>query len=251
MMARTGRRAAARAWNRDRVRGKVSAMGGAVLRGDWTRLRRRGDRVWIRHRPYELIWHTTHAFTVGEVRSMRIEPVRAERRRRRRIAGRGGGARVAEGAITRVTFEYGPDGRASVDLNETQAAVVAAFEDLVTSAGPASPQPISWRAEPEHPPLIDLAGEQCALWEGGDRLTPELTQEVEFKLDLGADPHDVGRWILSTLHDEKDEAPASSVAAEEWFDVQELPAVPRAPGSAAAIRKRKRRARHLLHRRTA
>lgn len=225
-------------------------MGGVVLRGDWTRIRRRGDRVRIRHRPYELVWHTTHAFTIGEIRSIRIEPVRVERHRRRRLDVRRGATRVAERAVTRVTVEYGTEGRAAVDLNETEAAVVAAFADLVAEPGPASPEPISWRAAPGQPFVTGSDGEQCTLWEGGDHLTPELTQEVAFKLDLGADPHDVGRWILRTMHDAPDEERPPPPAADEWFDVEELPAVARAPGDTVRIRKRKWRARHLLHRRT-
>jgi hypothetical protein len=224
-------------------------MGGTVLRGDWIRVRRRGDRVWIRFRPYELLWHTAHSFTVGDVHSIEIEPVRRERRRHG-VALRPGAARASARAITRVTFEYGIGHRASVDLNETEATVVATFEDLVAGGELAAPAPIHWRADPERS-QDDLDGEQCTLWDDDDRLSPELAQDVSFKLELGADPHDVRRWVLHQLHEAPAHTRSAPSAVDEWFDVQELPAAASVPGSAVWVRKRRRRARHLLRRRSA
>jgi hypothetical protein len=244
-------------------------MSGTVLRGDYTRLRRRGDRVWIRVRPYELIWRTTHSFTVDDVRAIDIEAIRFERRRHRPVVG-SGASRVVEPGITRVTFEYGTGDHASVDLHETEATVVAAFQDvvdrLVVDDGPPTdvapgrdapdrdeqdgPEPIHWRAdrdpEFEGEPEIDLRVEQGALWED-DPLARELTEDVLFKLDLGADPHSVRRWILRQLHDAAGDE-ATSALGDDWLDAQELPGLERAPGEAVWVRKRRRRVLRALRR---
>ena len=244
-------------------------MRGTVLRGDFTRLRRRGDRVWIRFRPYELIWHTTHSFMVEDLRSIRIEVVRFERRRRGPVVSRGA-SRVVEPGVTRVTFEYGADEHASVDLHETEATVVAAFQDvvdrLVIDVGPGTdvapdrgapdrdehdgPEPIHWRADPdperEAEPEIDLRVEQVAFGED-DLLAPELTQDVLFKLDLGADPRSVRRWILGQLHDAPDDERTSG-PGDDWLDPPVLPGLERAPGEAVWVRKRRRGVLHALRR---
>ena len=231
-------------------------MRGTVLRGDWTRLRRRGDRVWIRFRPYELIWHTTHSFAVADVHSIEIEAVRLQRRRRRRIDVRRGTTRVAEAAITRVTFEYGSGDKASVDLHETEDTVLAAFRDVVDQAalvleehpegmpeavpdeGTGLP-PIRWRADPEPELVIDLRGDQPTLWAGGEALTPELTRDVSFNLDLGAHPRDVRRWVLRQLDEAHAGVPPVATTTDDWLDIEEGPS--NSTSGALWVRRRKRR----------
>jgi hypothetical protein len=231
-------------------------MRGTVLRGDYTRLRRRGDRIWIRVRPFEVIWRTTHAFRVEDVHSMETDVVRYERRRRRPVMDLG--RRFSEPAITRVTFVYGTGDHASVDLFETEATVAAAFQDVLdrlagddaSAVGPIAEDdtlprgertdlpPIFWRADPVEERVIDLRGEQRTFWEG-DLLAPELSRDVSFNLDLGADPHVVGQWVLRQLHDDPDRERLDD--PDDWFDIREPSDADRAPGDTVWVRKRRRR----------
>jgi hypothetical protein len=119
--------------------------------------------VWIRFRPYELFWHTTHAFLVEDVRSIELEAIRHERRRRRGIGIGRRASRVVESAITRVSFEYGTTDHASIDLNETEAVVVAAFQDvldrLVDDADATSASPlVTDRFELDRTNVLDQDG---------------------------------------------------------------------------------------------
>jgi hypothetical protein len=243
-------------------RGNVAVMGGTVLRGDWAWLRRRGDRVWIRVQAYELFWRTTHTFGIEEIRSIRIEALGHERRRRsRRGIGRGR-SRVVESATTRVTFEYGSGNDASIVVHEPDRLVIATFQDVVgrsledgedvaeLPAGPREmarderdgPAPIHWRAEPDREPGAGREGEQYAMWEG-DLLPPELSRDASFELDLGADPHDVRRWLLGELDENPNQRQSASVSCDDWFDVEEADVDP-GPTDGVWIRKRRRRTWH-------
>jgi hypothetical protein len=229
-------------------------MRGTVLRGDYVRLRRRGDRIWIRIRPFELIWRTTHSFKVEDVHSIETDVVRFERRRRRPVMGLG--PRITEPAITRVTFDYGTGDHTSVDLFETEATVAAAFRDVLDRlarddepavgavAGDRVAQertglpPIYWRADPAEELEIDLRGEQRTLWRG-DLLAPELSRDVSFNLDLGADPRAVRQWVLRQLHHDPENERLDD--PDDWLDITERSDADRGPDDTVWVRKRRRR----------
>src|SRR6516225_8995248 len=78
---------------------RLSTMRRTVLRGDYTRLRRRGNRVWVRYRPDEIVWRTSHAFRVEDIHSIKTGVFRFERRRRSRVHGLVP-SRVVQSAIT-------------------------------------------------------------------------------------------------------------------------------------------------------
>jgi hypothetical protein len=80
------------------------------------------------------------------------------------------------------------------------------------------------------------------LWEG-DLLAPELSRDVSFNLDLGADPRAVGQWVLRQLHDDPERERLDD--PDEWFDIAEPSGSNRAPGDAVWVRKRRR---HRLRR---
>ena len=107
---------------------RTASVRGAVLRGDLLRLRRRGDRVWIRYRPYEIVWRTTHSFAVDDIQRIEIQPVTRERRRRRVILGHVR-SRMSEAVLTRLTIQDAHR-KVAIELNETPAAIAEVFADL-------------------------------------------------------------------------------------------------------------------------
>jgi hypothetical protein len=163
-------------------RGNLGCVRGTVLRGEYLRLRRRGGRVWIRYRPYELVWRTTHSFAVDEIRLIEIQPVELEQRRRRVVMGRAR-TRLTKRAVTRLTIQDA-NTEVSLELEETEAAIVGVFQDLadrlaaeggwrVGRTATQEPPPISATPAPE--PEIDLEFERDldGLFEDGDRVASE------------------------------------------------------------------------------
>jgi hypothetical protein len=230
-----------------------------VLRGDYTRLRRRGNRVWVRYRPDEIVWRTSHAFRVEDIHSIKTGVFRFERRRRSRVHGLVP-SRVVQSAITRVTFEYGDGGGVVIDLFETEATVEAAFQDVLDRLGGGNEptrsaivddatharvdatrlRPIFWRADPDPVPDIDLPAVQPGLWEG-DVLPAELGRDVSFHLDLGVDPHAVGQWALRQLRQDPEDEQLNELT-DDWFgNLPERPDAVVAPSDTVRVRKRRRR----------
>lgn len=113
---------------RSRPRWRSSVARGVVLRGELLRLRRRGDRVWIRFRPFEIVWRTTNSFAVDDIQLIEIQPVTQERRRRRVVMGRAR-TRMSEAVLTRLTLQDAHQ-EVAIELNETPAAIAEVFADL-------------------------------------------------------------------------------------------------------------------------
>lgn len=198
-------------------------MSGIVLRGNWIRLHRRGNRVWVRERPFEVVWRTTADFTVDEIRTLEVEPRRLELNRRRRVPLGQGAAKVIRPAETRIVIDFGADQPITVDVTEPEETVLAAFADLGDRlivgptidlvaehdldrlTGTDLPH-ISWRADAADPvpaPGTTRAVEPAARVEydvdrlvtTAERHDPELARDVSFQLELGADPAAVEHWL--------------------------------------------------------
>jgi hypothetical protein len=241
-----------------------------VLRGDWTKLCRSGDRVWLRVRPKEVVWRTEDDFTVDAIRSLSIEPIRLELKRKSRIPARGD-TRLVGHAITRVVIAYGTDGELEVDLHEPEAKVVAAFEDLRDRFGTAEvidlveaerleasgadtddglPY-ISWRPAPGMSsgsrgaaPASSVARDPGALVAVAERHDPDLAREVSFKLELGAPPDAVGRW----LHERVNGGETSSYPSSDADLFADGDPFEPSEGGQWVVKRRKRRLRHRLRR---
>ena len=69
---------------------------------------------------------------------------------------------------------------------------------------------------------------------------PDLAREVSFKLELGAHPEAVGRWLDARVSSRNDADPSSSSDADLFGD-DDLP-----EGSGLVLERRKRRLRHRL-----
>ena len=227
-----------------------------VLHGDWEKLCRRGDRVWVRVRPYEVVWKTLDDFTVDDIRSVSIEPVQLGVMRKSRVPGRGE-TRVARQATTRVVIAYGTDGEVKLDLHEPEGVVVDAFADLHDrfvavaavdevdldlvaeeriDAGAGELPYISWK-----PASAMIAGRDPeALVAVAANHDPDLAAEVSFKLELGAHPEAVGRWLDGRVNpgDDADSFPSHD---EELFGDSDGHV-----GSSWVMKRRKRRLRHKL-----
>jgi hypothetical protein len=200
-------------------------MNGIVLRGDWLKLHRKESRVWLSERPYEFVWRTRASFTVDDIRSMEIQPVRLELNRRRRAPARRGSTRVVRTAITRVVIRRDTDEPLSVELKETEATVAAAFADLGDRVSAPSlatidlvaehaadeaqdPGHISWHAGPETvaattrtKPRREVHHDSEALVEAAKKnLGADRARDVSFKLELGADPEAIERWLDQQTH---------------------------------------------------
>jgi hypothetical protein len=244
---------------RSQLRGKIWSMRGTVLRGDWLRLRRRGDRVWIRVRPFELLWHTTHAFVVDDIRRIEIQPIEPERRRRRRVAMGRARTRRVKAAVTRLTIQYSEE-EVSVELNETEAAIAGVFQDLAdrlaaeggwrqgrnagrgvrVQQGDEELEPIRWSLAPDSGRNSDLDRDLRSSRESGDRLRPEPAGDVLFTLDLGEGPPDVGRQF----DDSPDQARSPSMPTDDVLFPQDEPAVEARHG--VWVRKRRSRTPRLF-----
>jgi hypothetical protein len=216
-------------------------MSGIVLRGDWLELHRKQSRVWLRERPYEFFWRTSADFTVDEIRSMEILPLRLELNRRRRAPARRGATRVVRPAITRVVIRRDADEPLSVELKETEATVVATFADLGDRVSAPSlatidlvaehaadaardsedaPAHISWHPGPEAteaavaPARTGRRGtpqrDPDDLVEVAEHLGRDLARDVSFKLELGADPEAIERWLERQAHPSADPWGASA-----------------------------------------
>jgi len=225
-------------------------MRGTVLRGDWLRLRRRGDRVWVRVRPYELLWRTTHTFAVDDVRLIEIEAIHPEQGRRRRVAIGNARTRRVKPAVTRLTIQYGTDKEVSLELNETGAAVVGVFQDLADRVategarrqGPNAGQGLLFQQEDDDVEPIrlspapgsgrnsDLERDLFSLRESGDRVTPDCAWDVLFMPDPA-----------------ESLAPSQLMPTDIWLFPQDEPAVEARQG--VWIRKRRSRAPRLFRRR--
>ena len=212
--------------------------------------------MWVRVRPYEVVWKTLDDFTVDEIRSVSIEPVQFGVMRKSRVPGRGE-TRVARQATTRVVIAYGTDGEVKMDLHEPEGVVVDAFADLhdrfVAGEGidevdidlvaeeqidaEAGELPyISWKPESE----VIAVRDPEALVAVAANHDPDLAAEVSFKLELGAHPEAVGRWLDGRVNP-GDDAGAFSSRDEELFgdsDGHE--------GASWVRKRRKRRLRHKL-----
>ena len=171
-------------------------MRGVVLRGDLLRLRRRGDRVWIRIRPFEIFWRTTDSFAIDDIRLIEIRPVVRERQRRRVAMGR---ARLSDAAVTRLSIQDGNQ-KVAIELNETPAAIAEVFADLADrlaaeggwhqyrSAGLRPPQPgeepgpISAHPAPEPETSTDLERELFSFCDSADRVASEPVGDDLFRV---------------------------------------------------------------------
>jgi len=231
-----------------------------VLHGDWEKLCRRGARVWVRVRPYEVVWKTLDDFTVDDIRSVSIEPVQLGVMRKSRVPGRGE-TRVARQATTRVVIAYGTDGEVTMDVHEPEGVVVDAFADLhdrlVTReyAGEGSDAVdidlvaeeqidaeagelpyISWKPAPAATGVRDPE----ALVAVAANHDPDLAAEVSFKLELGAHPEAVGRWLDGRVNP-GDDARSFTSHDEELFGDSDGH-----DGASWVRKRRKRRLRHKL-----
>jgi hypothetical protein len=234
-----------------------------VLRGDWEKLCRRGDRVWVRVRPQEVVWKTIDDFTVDDIRAISIEPVQLELKRKSRVPGRGD-TRVARRPITRVVIAYGTDGedgQVKMDVHEPEDVVIDSFadlrdrfvngavavevdidlvaEELVDAAAGAEHDEvpyISWKPKAE----VAVERDADALLAVAATHDPELAREVSFKLELGAHPEAVGRWLDERVSPEDDADPRSWSDAD-LFGEEDLP-----EGGAFVLERRKRRLRDRL-----
>lgn len=203
-------------------------MRGTVLRGEYLRLRRRGGRVRIRVRPHEIVWRTTDSFAVDEIRFIEIQPVELEQRRRRVVLGRPR-TRLIKHAVTRLTIRYA-DKAVSLELAETQAAIVGVFQDLADRLaseggwriGRPALQDLHWHP-PDDGPEIDLAFERdLDRVFDDDRATPDLVGEAARDAEPRPSPDD---WLFP------DDEPGVSPRPGVW------------------VRKRKRRAPRFFGRR--
>ncbi len=236
-----------------------------VLRGDWEKLCRRADRVWVRVRPQELVWKTSDDFTVDDIRTISIEPVQLELKRKSRLPARGD-TRLVRHAITRVVIAYGTDGEVKMDVHETEVVVVDAFADLrdrfvtdvtadeavdidlvaeeqVDASAAAAAEDgddelpfISWKPASE----VVVARDPDALVAVAATHDPELAREVSFKLELGAHPEAVGRWLDGRVSPE-DDADSLSSSDADLFGDDDPP-----EGGGFVLERRKRRLRHKL-----
>lgn len=235
-----------------------------VLRGDWEKLCRRGDRVWVRVRPQEVVWKTADDFTVADIRTISIEPVQLEVKRKSRVPTRGDTWLVRH-AITRVVIAYGTDDEVKVDVHETEAVVVDAFADLrdrfvtitVEGADEAAvdidlveEERSDTAAGAEHDELPFISWKPASPKTGvrdPDELVavaathgPELAREVSFKLELGAHPEAVGRWLDERVNPGDDADPLALDDADLFGDSDGF------DGGSWVVERRKRRLRHKL-----
>jgi hypothetical protein len=222
-------------------------MGSTTLRGDFIRLHRRGNRVWIRERPYEVVWRTTADFSVDDIHSVEIEARRLELNRRRRLAVTQASTRVRP-AVTRITIDLGGDDPLVIDVEEAAATVVEMFADLgdrlvvdsavvaehaddtpSDAAAIAGLPPISWRAD--DPYGSDLAPTTAAAEHPAD------TRDQILKVDEPATNED---WLeLAT-------SPKRVGATGEIDDEELFPADESRPADANGgwVRKRRKRPIH-------
>jgi hypothetical protein len=237
-------------------------MSGIVLRGDWLKLRRKGARVWVRERPYEVFWRTTADFTVDDILSIGIQSLRLELDRRRRVAVGRGPTRVVRPAVTRVVIERSAAPPLSIDLNESEGAVVAAFADLgdrirrpVTidlvaehEVDDADDRPsyISWQPvagsdapEPARENTRRDDRDPQALVEVAQRHDAELAREVSFKLELGARPEAVERWIRQQTNREGGD-PRPLRQSDDLFPGADSSPAPKEGGAWVRKRRKKR-----------
>jgi hypothetical protein len=231
-----------------------------VLRGDWEKLCRRGDRVWVRVRPYEVVWKTLDDFTVDDIRSVSIEPVQLGVMRKSRVPGRGE-TRVARQATTRIVIAYGTDGEVKMDLHEPESVVTDAFADLHDRfvAGEGVDEGVDdvdidlvaeERIDPEADEIREISWKPVAeviavrdaeaLVAIAANHDPDLATEVSFKLELGAPPEAVGRWLDGRVNP-GDDAGAFSSHDEELFGDSDGHV-----DSSWVVKRRKRRLRHKL-----
>jgi hypothetical protein len=187
---------------------------GVVLRGDLLRLRRRGDRVWIRVRPFEIFWRTTDSFAVEDIRLIEIRPLVRERRRRSAM----GRTRQSEAAVTRLTIQD-RNQKVAIQLNETPASIAEVFADLADrlaaeggwrqyqSPGLCPPQasdepsPIDASPAPAPETNTDLQRELFSLRDSGDRVASE---------PVGEDLFSVGPPKIQWRHEDSDDDPAAA-----------------------------------------
>ena len=224
-----------------------------VLRGDWEKLCRRGDRVWVRVRPHEVVWKTAADLNVAEIRSIAIAPIQREVMRRSRVPGRGD-TRVARSPITRVVITYGVSDEVTIAVHETEAVVVGAFADLhdrfVAEADEVDIDLVEEArldAEPDDLPYISwkpaspavAARDPESLVAVAAHHDPELARDVSFKLELGAHPEAVGHWLDTRVNGGNDADPFPS-SDDELFGDDEV------PESGGVLERRKRRLRHKL-----
>ena len=219
-------------------------MSGIVLKGDWIKLHRNGRRVWVRERPFEVVWRTTADLTIDDILSIEIQSLRQELTRRRRMPVRQGTGRIVRPATTRVIIDHGDAEPLTVDVHETEAVVADAFSDLGDRlviahtidlvaehaledqlAGDEFPR-ISWRADDhdagddvapveQEAPVAVATPDREELVATAQRVDPKLAEDVTFKLELGARPHEVEGWLqrqTATVDD-----PATDVDHHDLF----------------------------------
>jgi hypothetical protein len=172
------------------------------------------------------------------------------------VPGRGE-TRVARQATTRVVIAYGTDAEVKMDVHEPEGVVIEAFADLhdrfvagehvgeveidlVAEAridAEAGELPyISWKPVPKGIAVRDPE----ALVAVAANHDPDLAAEVSFKLELGAHPEAVGRWLDGRVNP-GDDAGSFSSDDEDLFSDSDGH-----EGSGWVRKRRKRRLRHKL-----
>jgi hypothetical protein len=212
--------------------------------------------VWIRSRPFEIIWRTTHSFSVDDIRLIEIRPVVRERWRRRVVMGQAR-TRLSEAVLTRLTLQD-ENQEVAIELHETPAAIAEVFADLAhrlaaaggwheyTSAGvrrqhaPEEPAPIGANPAPGSETDTDL---QRELFSSPDRADPAASEPVGD--DLFSETSPKVEWWRLTFDDTPDAArsPAKSAGDQQLFPYEE-PTV--ASGHGVWIRKRTSRTRRVF-----
>jgi hypothetical protein len=214
--------------------------------------------VWVRVRPYEVVWKTLDDFTVRDIRSVSIEPVQLGVMRKSRVPGRGE-TRVARQATTRVVIAYGTDGEVKMDVHQPEGVVIEAFADLHDRF-------VAGEHVGEVDIDLDLVAEERIDAEAGElpylswkpasaviavrdpealvavaaNHDPDLAAEVSFKLELGAHPEAVGRWLDGRVNSGDDAGTLSSHEEDLFGDSDGH------EGSGWVRKRRKRRLRHKL-----
>jgi len=216
--------------------------------------------VWIRIRPFEIVWRTTHSFAVDDIRLVEIEPLVGEHWRRRVVIGRAR-TRLSLSARTRLTLQYGNE-EVRVDLNETPASIAEVFEDLADRLAADG----SWHPGTNPSSCLPQVGEEPGPTTSSLAPEPEIDADLQRELFRMADRKDraasgdVGdalfsegppgiAWRRHDLDDDSDAARSPSVSAGESLFPDEEPSSEARHG--IWIRRRKSRTRRLLGRRSA
>jgi len=199
--------------------------------------------VWIRSRPFEIVWRTTNSFSVDDIRLIEIRPVVRERWRRRVVMGHAR-TRLSEAVLTRLTLQD-ENQKVAIELHETPAAIAEVFADLAhrlaaaggwheyTSAGVRQPGPIGANPAPGPQTDTDL---QRELFGSRDSADPAASEPVGDDL-FSERPPKVEWWRLG--FDDNPDA-----AGDRQLFPDEEPTV--ASGHGVWIRKRTSRTRRVF-----